>query len=260
MGARDVTALAPSALRKTLAHRGTWFAGLALILLAAGYAVREHEAEPRFLGATPGEFVALLDPPPPANSGQTRRELDVLLAIQQRRTKAQADAARADRKTEIWQFAQALGLQTETMREFAALGALAEQVEDDMRPYVRTAKNRFQRLRPYVVEPRIDPCIQDVRANLSYPSGHATYGYVMAYLLADMVPEKNAELLSRAQEFAGQRATCGVHFPSDLEAGRLGGRWLADRFLQSAAYRAAAAPAMRELRLALGLPTGPQGM
>lgn len=249
-----MTAPRTSAFRKTLAHRGTWFGGLVLVLLAAGYAIREQAAEPRFLHATSEEFIALFAEPPPADSAQTRRELAELLSIQERRTPAEADAARADRKTEIWQFARALGMQPEKMHELAALGVLAEQVEDDMRPHVRAAKEHFQRPRPYVVDSRIEPCLHGVRGNLSYPSGHATYGYVMAYLLADMVSEKNLELMLRAQEFAQQRTTCGVHFPSDLVAGRLGGHWLADRFRQSAEYRAAAAPAMRELRLALGLP------
>lgn len=252
-----MTAPGASAHRKTLAQRGAWFTGLVLILLAAGFAVRQGEAEPRFLRATQEEFVALFGVPPLANSAQTRRELDELLSIQARRTNAQADAARADRKTEIWQFAGALGMQPERLRDLAALGVLAEQVEDDLRPYVRAAKNRFKRRRPFVVESRIDPCFRGVRGDLSYPSGHATYGYVMAYLLADMVSEKNVELMLRAQEFARQRTTCGVHFPSDLEAGRLGGQWLAERFLKSAEYRAAAAAAKREVRLALGLPAGP---
>jgi membrane-associated phospholipid phosphatase len=44
---------------------------------------------------------------------------------------------------------------------------------------------------------------------------------------------------------------CGVHFPSDLEAGRIGAEWLAQRFLQSADFRIAAERAARELRAAL---------
>ena len=69
-------------------------------------------------------------------------------------------------------------------------------MEDSIRRYVRAAKERFRRLRPYEIEPRIQPCIDDVRGDLSYPSGHAAYAYAMAYLLADMAPE-------RAQPAAG---------------------------------------------------------
>ena len=132
-----------------------------------------------------------------------------------------------------------------------ALNRLAEQVEDDVRPYVRAAKHRFLRLRPYEIEPRITPCIGDVRGDLSYPSGHSTYGYVMAFLLSDMVPERRAQLMARAQQFAQQRAVCGVHFPSDLEAGRIGAEWLTQKFLASPDYQAASVEARRELRAAV---------
>jgi acid phosphatase (class A) len=98
-----------------------------------------------------------------------------------------------------------------------------------------------------------------VRRDLSYPSGHATYGYLMAYLLSDMVPERRAQLLERAREFARQRMLCGVHFPSDIEAGRLSAVWLAQQFRRNPDYRAAAVPAARELRTALGLGDVPAG-
>lgn len=234
--------------RKVLIRRTALFAALALCLLALGYAYRQYEVEPRFLHAPKEEFVALFVAPPAANSAQTRRELDGLLAIQQRRTPLEVEAARADRKTEVWQFSTALGLRPGQIGELKLLGDLAEQVEDDVRPYVRAAKHRFLRLRPYEVETRLDPCIEDVRGDLSFPSGHATYGYVIAYLLADMVPERRAQLLARAQEFARQRMVCGVHFPSDIEAGRRGAEWLAQRFLASPEYQAAAVSVRRELR------------
>lgn len=233
---------------KLYSRRTALFAALLAALLAAGYAVRQYTSEPRFLHADPAQFVALFANPPAADSTVTRGELDELLALQQRRTPRDAEAARADRKTEVWQFAAALGLKPAQMRDLNALNELAEQVEDDIRPYVRGAKHHFLRLRPYEVEARLKPCIDDVRGDLSYPSGHATYGYVIALVLTDLVPERRAQLLARAQEFARQRMVCGVHFPSDLDAGRIGAEWLAQRLLASPEYQVASEPARRELR------------
>jgi acid phosphatase (class A) len=238
-------------------RRTAWIAALVLGVLALIHLFRPHQGEPEYLRATESEFVTLFAKPPAADSAQTRAELDALLAMQQLRTPGEVDAARADRRTEVWQFAAALGLQPARLKSMRSLITLAERVEDDERPYVRAAKDLFRRLRPYEIEARLDPCIDDVRGDLSYPSGHATYGYLIAYLLIDMVPERRAQLWSRAQEFARQRMVCGVHFPSDLEAGRRGAEWLAQRFLQSDAYRAAAAGPTRELRAALGLPAAP---
>ncbi|HEV7608987.1 MAG TPA: phosphatase PAP2 family protein [Steroidobacteraceae bacterium] len=215
---------------------------------------RSHHDRPAYLSSTTADFVAIFAAPPARGSAATLRELDELLAMQQRRSPRDVEAARADRRTDVWQFAAALGLPRERVQGLRELGELAERVENDERPYVRAAKDRFRRLRPYEIEPRLEPCIDDVRGDLSYPSGHATYGYLIAYLLIDMVPERRAQIAARAQEFARQRLVCGVHFPSDLEAGRVGAEWLARRFEASPEYRADATPAARELRSALGLP------
>jgi acid phosphatase (class A) len=241
----------PAVPGKTLWRRAAIFAALVLAGLVLGFWLHQNHGKPRFLSSPPGEFVALFDAPPAAGSPQTQRELNELLALQQRRRPEEIEAARADRKTEVWQFAAALGLNRQQMRGLRLLGELADQVEDEERLFVRAAKHRFLRLRPYEVEVRIRPCIDNVSGDLSYPSGHATYGYLMAYLLADMVPERRAQLIARAHEFARQRAVCGVHFPSDLEAGRLGAEWLAQRLIASPEYQAAAEAARRELRAAV---------
>jgi acid phosphatase (class A) len=230
------------------------FAVLVLAALAVGFGVQQHRGQPRFLTTPPDEFVGLFAEPPAASSAQTRSELDELLQIQQQRTLLDIERARADRKTDVWQFAEALGTTREKLAGLKSLNELAEQVETDERAYVRAAKHRFLRLRPYEVDSRLEPCIDDVASDLSYPSGHATYGYLTAYLLADMVPERREPLAARARDFAWQRAVCSVHFPSDLEAGRQGAQWLAERFRQSREYRDAAAIAARDLRSALALP------
>jgi acid phosphatase (class A) len=100
----------------------------------------------------------------------------------------------------------------------------------------------------------MEPCIDNVRGDLSYPSGHANYGYVMAYLLREMVPEREQQLIARADEFARQRMVCGVHFAGDIEAGREGASRLMTMLNDSAEYREDVNAAMAELRAALRLP------
>jgi acid phosphatase (class A) len=163
-------------------------------------------------------------------------------------------AARADRKTEIQRFYGALGFPEGAAPDLLLLRALAEKVEDDTRPYVRAPKEKFRRLRPYEIEPRLAPCIDNVRGDLSYPSGHANFGYVMAYLLREMVPEREAQLMARADEFARQRMVCGVHFKSDIEAGRQGAQWLIAALDANPDFRNDSNAAMAELRAALRLP------
>jgi acid phosphatase (class A) len=54
----------------------------------------------------------------------------------------------------------------------------------------------------------------------SYPSGHALTGYISAFVLAEIAPEKKEEILARAAEYAHNRVVCGVHYQSDVEASR----------------------------------------
>ena len=130
-------------------------------------------------------------PPPPANgSPQLRAELDELLSIQAARTPAEREAARADRKKVIQQFYGAPGLRASAAGSLVPLSSFMERVESEVSLHVRAAKLRFARPRPYLVKARLHPCIDDVADNQSYPSGHSTYGFVAALLLADMVPER----------------------------------------------------------------------
>jgi len=226
----------------------------ATLVLVASHAWWQQRSVQHYLAAPPAEFAAQFAPPTAADSVETRAELDELLAMQSTRTAEQVATARADRKTEIERFYPALGIDVDRPPELPRLHRLAEQVEDDVRIYVRAAKDRFRRLRPYEIEPRIAPCINDVQGDLSYPSGHAAFGYSMAYLLSRLVPERIQALEDRANEFARQRMMCGVHFRSDLEAGRLAALRLLSDMNEVPRFRDDAALAREELRTALGLP------
>lgn len=203
------------------------------------------------------EFVAQFAAPTAPDSAQTRTELAELLELQRTRTPAEVAAAQADRRKDVARFYAALGVDTGHPPKLPQLESLIDDVEHDIGPYVRAAKNKFRRLRPYEIEPKLEPCIGDVKGDVSYPSGHATYGYVLAGLLSQLVPERQPILERRADEFARQRMVCGVHFRSDLEAGRKAAQWLASHLEDEPAYVRDANAAMRELRAALNLPARP---
>lgn len=208
----------------------------------------------RYLSGETESFVALFGPPPAAESAETRQELSELLELQHGRTPAQVASAQADRKKDVSRFFVALGLDTEHRPALPALRSFTDTAEADIGPYVRAAKEKFRRLRPYAIEPEVQPCIGDVAGDQSYPSGHATYGYVMGALLSELVPERRTELMRRAEEFARQRMVCGVHFPSDLEAGRRGADFLVGEMHRSSAFQQDESAARIELRAALKLP------
>jgi len=57
----------------------------------------------------------------------------------------------------------------------------------------------------------------------SYPSGHTTYGYTGAVLLAVLVPERYPQMIVRGAEYGNDRILMGSHYAMDV----LGGRTLA---------------------------------
>jgi acid phosphatase (class A) len=234
--------------------RTRWFAGgIALAAVAAAWWWIDADRT-YFLPAQDAAFVAAFGAPPGADSPATRIELDELLALQGSRSEADVAAARADRKTDVRRFYGALGLDSGNPPGLPRVEKLAERVEDDVRIYVRAVKDHYRRLRPYEIEPRLEPCIDNVQGDLSYPSGHAAFAWAMAGVLSDLVPERRAALELRAAEFARQRAVCGVHFPSDLAAGKQAAEWVLHAIRTKMEYSIEAAQASVELREALRLP------
>lgn len=59
-----------------------------------------------------------------------------------------------------------------------------------------------------------------VFANASFPSGHTTFAYTTSLLFAALVPERYAQMLTRASEYGNSRIVLGVHYPLDIIAGR----------------------------------------
>ncbi|HEY2591574.1 MAG TPA: phosphatase PAP2 family protein [Steroidobacteraceae bacterium] len=196
----------------------------------------------------------LLAPPPRAGSPRDRAELDELLRIQARRTSSEAELARRDAARTIFRFADALGNAPGFERErLPQTLTLFRHLNVDETAVLAPAKRDFARPRPFTVEPRLAPIVAQPMS-ASYPSGHSTWAYTTALVLADMVPERRAQLLARADQYARNRTVAGVHYPSDVEAGKLAGTTLAAMLFTCPAFAREEAAARKELRGALRLP------
>ena len=81
----------------------------------------------------------------------------------------------------------------------------------------------YKRPRPFAVfnEPICVPQDADrLRESGAYPSGHASLGWTWALILAELVPERADAIFSRGRAFGDNRVVCGVHWPSDVQAGQ----------------------------------------
>lgn len=64
---------------------------------------------------------------------------------------------------------------------------------------------------------------QNLTDSPSFPSGHTTYGYTEALLLALLLPQRYPQMIARAAEYGNDRIVLGAHYAMDV----LGGRALA---------------------------------
>ena len=133
------------------------------------------------------------------------------------------------------------------------LDAFFKRVFNDSRILVLTSKDVWDRPRPYVVSAQVETIGERPKAPGSYPSGHAIFGYLSAILLANMVPEKAAALYERGHQYGANRVIAGVHFPTDLEAGRAAATVIAAGLMQNPQFQSEFESAKAELRGVLRL-------
>lgn len=199
----------------------------------------------------------VLPPPPENDSETTRSEIALMLKIQQERTPEEAESARADASYSVFRFADAIGNpEVFNAKALPKTSSLFRKVTYEEGAVIQAGKRGFMRPRPFVLEPRIVPIVKKP-TNDSYPSGHAMWSRVVGLVLADMLPEYADRIMARADEYASHRVVAGVHYPSDVEAGKHAGTALAAFLFASPSFQPDYAAARRELRAALKLPTAP---
>lgn len=156
-------------------------------------------------------------------------------------------------------FACVLGTRIDQARVPAVINLL-ERARLDLARATRGPKVHYRRLRPFVGN-AAPICVQRTQAladSFSYPSGHATQGWAYALILAALVPEKATAILVRGRAYGESRVVCGVHWLSDVVAGRLTGSAVFAALLGDPTFRSDLEKARAELHGALaGAGTAP---
>ncbi|QKJ87969.1 phosphatase PAP2 family protein [Paramixta manurensis] len=174
------------------------------------------------------DSLTILPPPPAENTTAFLNDQAVYLQGHtlknpQREALARSDA---DYKNITDIFSAAFG-QEISPEKTPALYTLLTRVLQDSHDYaMRGAKNHYMRVRPFVVykdhtcTPEKDKEMKDTG---SYPSGHASFGWAAALVLAEINPARQTEILKRGYDFGQSRVVCGAHWQSDVDNGRLMG-------------------------------------
>jgi acid phosphatase (class A) len=217
----------------------------------APVALHAEDAKP-YADAKEVNLLLLLPPPPTNDSAQMKAELGELLTIQVTRTKEMEARAFADATENVWRFADVVDDPRFTPENLPKTKAFFDRIIETEAAVVDPAKDVWKRPRPHLYSDLVKPVVPLSKSG-SYPSGHSTVGTLMGIELANMLPEKRAAIMARAWEYAHNREVGGIHYPSDIEMGRISGTVIAEAISTHADFKQEFEAAKAELRAALGL-------
>ncbi len=244
---------------RTRLRRAAWLT----VLVAAAFAGAVRADDPSPAGyldpAVALHIEAWLPPPPAEDSLAKAQDLEVYFSTRALIGTARAEEAHADDVPPrpaagiAPRFTYLLGISVDRGNAPRFL-TLMERVRGDAEQLLAPVKKSVGnggRHRPFVEYPQLPRCpitYPGLGDTGSYPSGHATLGWLWGSVLAEIAPEYADVLLARALAFGESRVVCGFHYPSDVAAGRLAAAALLDRLHGEAAFRADLEAARRELR------------
>jgi acid phosphatase (class A) len=115
------------------------------------------------------------------------------------------------------------------------------------------AKKKYQRTRPFIFNKETS-CTPAEEAELardgSYPSGHSSIGWTWTLILAEIAPDRADAILARGYAFGQSRVVCGVHWQSDVTAGRVIGAAVVAKLHSDPVFQAQLSAAKKELAAA----------
>jgi acid phosphatase (class A) len=206
---------------------------LLVFMLGVSLAAQSTSSSPRSSSRATGylpdgdvNFLQIIPPYPALQSKEDQADVAVLRQWQQPGDSPRWKLAQADAELSYSRFSEAFGSEV-SARKAPLLVHLLDRVEADTS--LRGAKSYYHRPRPYQrfhfdhvcgfafpPYPEASPSEGN-----SYPSGHTTFGWSAALVLAQVAPDRAQTILARGIEYGESRIVCAVHYPSDVLAAEL---------------------------------------
>ena len=106
-----------------------------------------------------------------------------------------------------------------------------DDILKDVNIIVDSLKQDYERPRPFHYLEGVD-YKEKYFNSPSYPSGHTCIAYFLCDIISDNIPEIRQDLQTLASLIGQSRIENAVHYPTDIDYGRLVGESLADLFLE----------------------------
>ncbi len=224
-------------------------------VLVAGLATSSFAmAEERSCPVPPADpLVKLLSPPPCDTCAETKAELDELKALQHDRTEEQSKHARDDYEVSVARYLTGADVKFDA-DALAKCKPIFDRLSQMTKAAADHAKNTFCRHRPFELPDNGLTPLDAGKLSPSYPSGHTTFGTAVGAVLGQMVPEKRDVFYARSADYGHSRMVAGVHYRSDVEAGKILGMEVAtEAFASDKAFQTLLPEGTKCVRSALGL-------
>lgn len=174
----------------------------------------------------PPQFVSIdaicpceLGAPPAKDSAEYKKEIAHILAIQAKMSAAdKAKVMGEDTITPSMIVTPVLGAQYNETTHPKLFELLRHAASDAWRVGDNT-QEFWGRQRPWLVDQRVQLLAKPI-TRPSYPSGHSTTNHTWAHVLSELFPSKREALFKRAYAIGKNRMHGGVHYPSDVKAGK----------------------------------------
>ena len=189
--------------------------------IALACAAPAHAKDPVYVAPEEVHASHFLATPAALQSAVWKTEIAELHHYEEVRTAEQAARAQWDDANEnMFLFQPQIGAWFNA-QNLPAVATLSAHVKTDEGVNSGPVKQAFARVRPYNADATLHPVCKTKTLQDSYPSGHASSGYLLALALIDVMPEWRDAVLARAADYANNRLVCGVHYRSDVQASQL---------------------------------------
>ena len=249
-----------------LHHATTALAIPAFIALAGCTTVASPPTSPDGLsGGRPGYVIGYLNPaelpdtrnflPPPPTAGSAALASDDETYNATRKLRNTPRWTQAAKDADLTfpnaarTFSCALGI-TITPETTPHLNMLIRRVRADASRANDKTKDFYKRQRPYLARGDTSCTPQEKHKDDSYPSGHASIGWAWALVLAEIAPDRADRIFARGLAFGDSRIVCGVHWKSDVDAGRVVGASAVSRLHANPLFAAQLELARKEIEAA----------
>lgn len=200
-------------------------AALTGTVLVAQPAAKKASYAPGYLsGAAVPDMIRVMPTAPAEGSPREIADREIFKATRSLQGSARWKLAQSDNdmsvKGILAAFRCAIGLSVDRGNA-PRLAALLARVSTDVYDLTAPAKKYYHRERPFLLD-QGPVCV--VRPDTpDYPSSHSTFGWATGLILAELVPDRAADVMARGRSFGESRVVCGVHNASAVEGGRVVG-------------------------------------